>query len=148
MQQKTSGKVWLQLIAIGATVATMFALALATVSVAAVLAVAQIHAPRRPANPPQAQPQPSVPARPSGQSFSGVISDSVCGAKHNKNINQSAAGCTRYCVRGGAHYTLVNGDRIYNLRGHEGYLDRYAGQRVTIIGSLQGDTLNVASVGQ
>ena len=80
------------------------------------------------------------------QSLSGVISDSRCGARHMPNSGKSPAECTRFCVRQGASYVLVNGDQIYVLRGRPSTIERLAGQRVVVTGALDGNTLRVKSV--
>ena len=77
--------------------------------------------------------------------LSGVISDAMCGAKHMM-ADKSAAECTRECVKKGSKFALVSGDKLYILEGHEAELDKYAGQRVTISGMLQGDTITVKEV--
>ena len=61
-------------------------------------------------------------------------------------MNQSAAGCTRVCLKKGAKYALVDGDKIYMLDGGTDYLDKLAGERVTVSGTLNGDTISVRSV--
>ncbi len=85
----------------------------------------------------------SAPAR--AITMSGVISDAMCGAKHMMK-DKSAAECTRECVRKGSKFALVSGDKLYTLEGHEAELDKYAGQRVTISGMLQGETITVKAV--
>jgi hypothetical protein len=81
---------------------------------------------------------------PKQQKFTGVVSDTMCGAKHM--MQGSAADCTRACVSKGSKYALVVGDKVYTLSGHEQELDKEAGQRVTVTGTLDGDTINVNSV--
>jgi hypothetical protein len=49
-------------------------------------------------------------------------------------------------VRGGAKYTLVDGDKVYTLEGKEDLLDRVAGERAAVEGTLDGSTIKVASV--
>jgi hypothetical protein len=41
---------------------------------------------------------------------------------------------------------LVEGDKKYELVGNESELDGQAGQRVKIIGSLDGNTIKVTSI--
>lgn len=77
--------------------------------------------------------------------FTGVISDSMCGATHMAK-DKSAAECTRMCVQQGQKYALVVGKKVYTLQGHEAELDKLAGQRVSIKGTASGDTLTVNSV--
>jgi hypothetical protein len=62
-----------------------------------------------------------------GKTLTGVVSDSMCGAKHMAK-DKSAADCTRECVKAGSDYALVVGDKIYPLKGDKVELDKYAGQ--------------------
>jgi hypothetical protein len=77
--------------------------------------------------------------------ISGVVSDAMCGAKHMMT-DKSAAECTRACVSKGSKFALVSGDKLYTLEGHEAELDKYAGQRVTVSGTLKGETITVNAV--
>lgn len=77
--------------------------------------------------------------------ISGVITDSDCGARHNKDANMSSAECARFCVRNGARYVLVDGDKRYALTGNVEELSKLAGQRVTITGARDRDTIRVSS---
>lgn len=49
----------------------------------------------------------------STQTFTGKVSDSMCGAKHHEGI--PPADCVRACVKHGAKYALVVGDKVYTL---------------------------------
>lgn len=80
------------------------------------------------------------------QTFDGVITDSHCGAKHVTDTGQSAAGCTRLCVKSGSGYALVSGETVFVLNGDSAFLDRFAGERVKIWGSLEGSQIRVDSV--
>jgi len=80
------------------------------------------------------------------QVFSGVVTDSVCGARHDKYSDKTSTDCARACVRRGAHYVLVNGDSVYFLNGRMSELGRVAGQRARISGTRRDDTIRVASV--
>jgi hypothetical protein len=61
-------------------------------------------------------------------------------------VGKSAADCTRVCIHGGEQFALVDGDRAYTLEGNQAALKRMAGQRVKIVGTLNGSTISVASV--
>jgi hypothetical protein len=87
--------------------------------------------------------QPVDPLLP-GQTFSGVISDSHCGARHTDS-EKSASECVRMCVRNGSRYVIVNGDTRYELVGTPGQFDKFAAQRVTLTGVLSGGTIKVSS---
>ncbi len=80
-----------------------------------------------------------------GQTLTGVVSDSMCGAKHMAK-DKSAADCTRECVKAGSDYALVVGDKIYPLKGDKAELDKNAGQRATVKGTLDGNNINVQSI--
>ncbi len=79
------------------------------------------------------------------QEFSGVITDSRCGARHLRNSGRSSAECVRACVRRGAKYILVDGDATYVLAGNSALLDGLAGERAHISGTLEGDVLAVTA---
>lgn len=82
---------------------------------------------------------------PSDSGFQGMVTDSRCGARHRKNSHLTSAECARQCVRQGASYVLVDGERRYKLRGGEGALDKFAGERAKISGTRQGSAIYVTS---
>jgi len=134
----TQNRFWLEIVTLCATAALVLAFGPATLGASAVLTLAQGQAP-------QSAPAQKYKAS-SERTFSGVVSDSICTAKHDTATNQSAAGCTRVCLKKGAKYALVDGDKIYMLDGGTDYLDKLAGERVTVSGTLNGDTISVRSV--
>lgn len=79
------------------------------------------------------------------KSFTGTISDSMCGATHMAK-DKSPAECTRMCVKDGQKYALIAGKKVYTLEGHEAELDKLAGQRATVNGNLKGETVTLESV--
>jgi len=80
------------------------------------------------------------------QTFTGKISDAMCGA-HHMMAGASDADCTRACVKQGSKYALVVGDNVYTLEGGDAaMLDKLAGQNATVSGTLKGKTITVASV--
>ena len=78
--------------------------------------------------------------------YTGIITDSVCGARHVKHPNLDSANCTRECVRTGAKYKLIDGDKSYFLRGDFAELAQFAGQRAKVSGSLNGETIRISSI--
>jgi hypothetical protein len=82
------------------------------------------------------------------QTFTGEVSDSMCGAKHMMPGN--AAECTRACVGKGANYALVIGDKIYTVDTNDkaalAELDKLAGQKASVKGTLDGDKIMASSV--
>jgi hypothetical protein len=75
-----------------------------------------------------------------------MITDTHCGAKHSAVIGATATDCTIRCVRAGEQFVLVDGETIYLLDGDLGALKRVAGQRVRIVGTLNGKTISVTAV--
>jgi hypothetical protein len=118
------------------TLAAGFALAILFASITVVYSAAQ---------PASQASEAGVPA----QTFSGIITDAHCGAKH-KSSDKSPAECTRICVKNGSQYELVDGYKVYALHGDIVQLNQLSGQRVTITGTLAGNSINIAtmSVGQ
>ena len=50
------------------------------------------------------------------------------------------------CVKDGMKYALAAEKKVYTLEGHEAELAKLAGQRVTVKGTMKGDTLSVQEV--
>src|SRR5215510_3518028 len=131
---KTPGRrFWIELIALTIGIACIIALCIATLSMAA-----GSTADPQAADPMQPE-QTAVTQAPSAklrdvplQTYEGMISDSRCGAKHEPSIAKNASDCARICVRGGAQFTLINGERTYILDGDKMLLKRVAGRRATI----------------
>jgi hypothetical protein len=82
------------------------------------------------------------------QTLTGVVSDSMCGAKHQESA--SPTDCTRACVKHGANYALVVGDKVYTLQtSDQGALDglnKFAGAKAKVTGQVDGTTITVKSV--
>ena len=77
--------------------------------------------------------------------LTGVVSDAMCGATHMMK-NKPDAECLRYCIKQGTKYALVAGKNVYTLEGHEADLDKHAAEKVTVKGTLKGQSLTVESV--
>jgi hypothetical protein len=80
------------------------------------------------------------------QTFSGVLTDAHCGARHPSKSHLSAGDCVRMCLKQGFAWALMDGERIYTLKGDSPVLDRLAGERVSVSGTLEGNTIHVQSV--
>jgi len=79
------------------------------------------------------------------QTFTGVLTDSMCGATHMAK-DKTPAECTRMCVKDGMKYAMAADKKLYTLEGHGAELAKLAGQRVIVKGILKGDTLSVQEV--
>jgi hypothetical protein len=79
------------------------------------------------------------------QRWTGTISDSMCGISHPAATPSKQ--CTTGCVKKGAKYIVVVGDKVYNVANQdEPGLAKYAGEKVKVTGKLDGDTITVAKV--
>ena len=92
----------------------------------------------------------AVPALGAGKSatFTGTVSDAMCGAKHE--MSGGAAGCVKGCVKHGSKYALVSDGTVYTLnprdKAADAELDKLAGEKATVTGTLEGEAIEVASV--
>jgi hypothetical protein len=81
-----------------------------------------------------------------GNSYTGTVSDAMCGAKHMGD----AASCTRGCIGKGSKYALVVGDKVYTLETSDkaalATLDKQAGAKVIVTGTEKDNTITVNSV--
>jgi hypothetical protein len=78
------------------------------------------------------------------QTFTGTVSDTMCGAKHM--MSGPADECIRACVKSGSDYALVAGKKVYTLQGDKAAIDKFAGQQVTVTGKLSGNVIQVAVI--
>lgn len=86
------------------------------------------------------------PALAAAQAFDGVISDTMCGKKHMMS-GKNDAECVLECVKAGAGYALVSGDKVYTLVGQSKAIAPLAGRRVHIEGDLKsGGTIAVTKI--
>jgi hypothetical protein len=79
-------------------------------------------------------------------SFTGMVTCAHCGAKHARYPGKTAAECARLCAIDGSKYILIDGDQVYTLTGNDLALDKLAGRRGTVVGTLQGTVVTVNSV--
>lgn len=77
--------------------------------------------------------------------WTGTISDAKCGAKHLDASAKSQA-CVKACVKGGAKAVFVTSDgKVLNIADQAKVAD-HLGQKVTVTGDVEGDTLTIDSV--
>ena len=87
------------------------------------------------------------------QTWTGQISDSMCGAKHNTTAEHggkkmSDRDCTLACVKDhNAKYVFASGGKVYNV-GNQGFaaLQEHAGHTVRLTGEMSGDTITVSKI--
>ncbi|MFZ0952300.1 MAG: hypothetical protein WAN17_08540 [Candidatus Sulfotelmatobacter sp.] len=91
----------------------------------------------------------ALPALAAGtQTFTGKVSDAMCGAKHSEGV--APATCVRACVKKGAKYALVVGDKVYTLdtadQANLDELNKLAWEEAKVTGTRNGDTISVKTV--
>jgi hypothetical protein len=79
--------------------------------------------------------------------WTGHISDSKCGAAHNDGSEKSI-GCVKSCVKGGAAAVFVTADKkVLKIdEASQAKVMDHLGHKVTVTGSIDGDTLKIDSV--
>ena len=132
---KKHDRSWLTLVGflIATTLASSLVFALAFAGVTAVIGESA-----------QAADEPQVEPITTERTFSGVITDARCGARHT-NPEKNASECSHLCVRHGSNYIVVDGDKKYELIGELRQIAEFAGQRVRFTGVLDGQTIKVSS---
>jgi hypothetical protein len=126
-------RVWVEIVLLGTGIACALALLLATLGAAAGAAEGEVVVPR-PADSAQEQ------------AYDGMVTCSRCGARHSAKLGQTATVCTRVCIHDGASFALVDTNTTYLLEGDLNVLKKLAGQRVHVVGALNGKTIRISSV--
>lgn len=92
------------------------------------------------------------------QTWTGQISDSLCGATHDKMINDKykelrttsgapAHDCTLTCVKAGGKYVFVVKGKVYRITNQNlAALQARAGENVLLTGSMRGNAITVSSI--
>ena len=88
----------------------------------------------------------AMPAMAANTTVTGVITDDMCGAKHTMMPGKPDAECVRECVKSGAKFAVLSGQKLYILSGKSSELNALAGKKATISGDLNGNTITVSSV--
>jgi hypothetical protein len=69
----------------------------------------------------------------------------MCAKKHMM-AGKTDAQCTEDCVKEGASYVLVSGDKVYTLSAKKGLIAPFAGKKVQVQGNLQGTSIIVTAI--
>ena len=85
------------------------------------------------------------------KTWTGQISDSMCGASHQKMTSAHAGmtdrDCTLACVKGGGKYVFVSDGKVYTIANQElALLQTHAGHTVQLTGDMKGDTITVSNI--
>jgi len=85
------------------------------------------------------------------QTLSGQISDSMCGKSHAGmgDMGKNPKDCTAGCVKAGAKYVLVSGEKVYEIKNQNfAALAANAGASVQLTGDVDkdGKTITVTRI--
>jgi hypothetical protein len=80
------------------------------------------------------------------QTFTGVITDTLCGAKHNMK-GHSDADCVKLCAKASGQYALFDGQNVLKLSDQKTPA-KFAAQKVKVTGTLdpKTSTIKVTSI--
>ncbi len=70
----------------------------------------------------------------SPSTFTGVITDTLCGRTHSMMKAASDEACVKICVKGAGEYALFDGKDVIRLSDQK-LPAKYAAQRVTVTGN-------------
>ena len=79
------------------------------------------------------------------KTFTGVISDAMCGKDHAMMNVKPDSKCVLECVKSGSKYALLEGNNVYELSDQKAP-EKFAGQKVKVTGTLNGNVLQVQSI--
>jgi hypothetical protein len=81
------------------------------------------------------------------QTFTGVITDTMCGAKHSMMKNQTDDQCVKMCAKESSDYALFDGKEVIKLSDQK-TPEPLAAQHVRVTGSYdkKSKTIKVASM--
>ena len=85
------------------------------------------------------------------QTWTGKISDSACGAKHEEAAENEGVmpdrECTQACVRGGSKYVLVVDGKVLQIANQDNKdLATHAGHAVKMTGEMKGMSITVSKI--
>ena len=87
------------------------------------------------------------------KTWTGKISDSMCGATHSKMAAEhgkakvSDHDCTMACVKNGGKYVFVSAGKVYNIENQDfAAVAEHAGHTVKMTGEMTGDSIKVSKI--
>lgn len=81
------------------------------------------------------------------RTFTGVITDTLCGEGHAMMKAQSDAACVKLCVKGSGQYALFDGQNVLKLSDQKTPA-KFAAQKVKVAGTFdeKSKTIKVSSI--
>lgn len=85
------------------------------------------------------------------KTWTGVLSDSKCNAKHAKAEHgaqmDSDHDCATKCIAGGEKHVFVAGGKTYQIANQDyAGLKDHAGHRVALTGEMKGDSITISKI--
>lgn len=85
------------------------------------------------------------------QTWTGKISDSMCGVSHTAmrhgDKKMTDRGCTEACVKGGAKYVFTSQGKVYTIANQsDPDLATHAGHTVRLTGAMKGQDITVSKI--
>lgn len=80
-----------------------------------------------------------------GAEWTGYISETKCGAKHNDG-SEASIKCVTGCIKHGAKPVLVVGDKVVPIANTAKVPEDLYGKKVTVKGKMKGDAVEIASI--
>ena len=76
------------------------------------------------------------------ETFTGVVTDTMCGARHTMMQDQPDAKCIAMCVKGSSEYALFDGQNVFKL-SNQSKPAKFAAQKVKVTGTLDPKTKTI-----
>jgi hypothetical protein len=76
------------------------------------------------------------------ETFTGVVTDTMCGAKHTMMKDLPDDKCIQMCVKGSSEYALFDGQNVYKL-SNQSKTAKFATQKVKVTGTLDQKTKTI-----
>jgi hypothetical protein len=86
------------------------------------------------------------------KTWTGKISDSMCGASHKSAIEHAGKKltdreCVQACIKEGGKYVFVSKDKVYTIDNQDfADLAEHAGHTVHLTGEMTGDAIKVSKI--
>jgi hypothetical protein len=80
--------------------------------------------------------------------FTGIVTDTMCGANHSMMKNHPPEQCVKMCTKGRYEYALFDGTNLIKLSDQKTPA-KFAAQKVRVTGTLdpRTNTIKVSSIG-
>lgn len=76
------------------------------------------------------------------ETFTGTITDTMCGAKHGMMKDQPDDQCIRVCVKGSSEYALYDGSNVWKLSDQKTPA-KFAAAKVVVTGTADPKTKTI-----